>query len=210
MPAPSWKDARRPFSLMAGGRSRISSTTPWRGCFVCSDTTFSAFECFRSGAARHIVPGLSILGLAFLLTFSPHAVTSLRDGWKTFSARYQERAIFAPPNRPEAFARAGLHYDPAWQHESLPQSLARHPLAWGRVLFTQTRDSLEVLYRNSDPTAFYNIREHRGSMLSPVLASLTLLGLVYAAAKALDPRFGLLSLWFWGGLLGPALTLDTP
>jgi hypothetical protein len=156
------------------------------------------------------VPSLAILFLAFLLTFSPHAVTSMRDGWKTFTERYQARAIFTPTNRPEAFARAGVSFDPAWQHETLPQSLARHPLAWGRVLFTQTRDSLEVLYRNGDPTAFYNISEHRGSMLSPLMASLTLLGLGLATAKVLDPRFGLLSLWFWGGLLGPALTLDTP
>lgn len=160
--------------------------------------------------ARPLLSGLSVLLIAFFLTFFPYAVSSAREGWNSFAARYRGRAIFAPQNRPETFARAGLSYDPAWQGESLPQSFARHPRAWGRVLFTQMRDSLEVIYRNGDPTAFYNIREHRGSMLSPLMAALTLLGLAYATAKVLDPRFGLLSLWFWAGLLGPALTLDTP
>jgi len=160
--------------------------------------------------ARQLLTILSVLLIAFFLTFFPYAVSSSREGWNAFGARFRGRAIFAPLNRPEAFARAGLSYDTAWQGESLPESFARHPLAWGRVLFTQMRDTLEVLYRNGDPTVFYNIREHRGSMLSPLMAALTLLGLAYATAKSLDPRFGLLSLWFWGGLLGPALTLDTP
>lgn len=160
--------------------------------------------------ARPLLARLGALLIAFSLTFFPYAVSASRDGWQTFTARYQDRAIFAPRNRPEAFARAGLSYDPAWQGESLPASFVRHPLGWGRVLFTQMRDTLAVLYRNPDPTAFYNIREHRGSMLSPLMAALTLLGLAYAIANALEPRFGLLCLWFWGGLLGPALTLDTP
>ncbi len=47
-------------------------------------------------------------------------------------------------------------------------------------------------------------------MLAPLLAALTLLGLAYAVWKIWDPRFGLLSLWFWGGLLGAVLTMDTP
>jgi 4-amino-4-deoxy-L-arabinose transferase-like glycosyltransferase len=160
--------------------------------------------------SRQLFSRLSVLLIAFLLTFFPYAVSSSRGGWNAFSARYRDRAIFAPRNRPEAFSRAGLSYNAAWQGESVAQSFARHPLLWGRVLFTQMRDSLEVLFVNADPTAFYNIREHRGSMLSPAMAALTLLGLAFATAKVLDPRLGLLSLWFWGGLLGPALTLDTP
>jgi 4-amino-4-deoxy-L-arabinose transferase-like glycosyltransferase len=164
----------------------------------------------RARFARDLLPRLAVLFLAFVLTFSPHAVTSFRDGWESFTARYQARAIFTPPNRPEAFARAGLVYDPAWRNESLPQSFTRHPLEWGRVLYTQLRDSLRVLYVNGDPTVFYNIRVHRSSMLSPWMAALTLLGLVWVTSNLLDPRYGLLFLWFWGGLLGPALTLDTP
>jgi 4-amino-4-deoxy-L-arabinose transferase-like glycosyltransferase len=164
----------------------------------------------RARFARDLLPRLAVLFLAFVLTFSPHAVTSFRDGWESFTARYQARAIFTPPNRPEAFARAGLVYDPAWRNESLPQSFTRHPREWGRVLYTQLRDSLRVLSMNGDPTVFYNIRVHRSSMLSPWMAALALLGLVWVTANLLDPRYELLLLWFWGGLLGPALTLDTP
>jgi 4-amino-4-deoxy-L-arabinose transferase-like glycosyltransferase len=159
---------------------------------------------------RDLAPALAALLLAFFMTIPPYAVSSLKDGWEAFTARYQQRAIFAPPNRPEAFSGAGLRYDEAWREESLPRSFARHPAEWGRVLFHQLRTSVEVLYVRADATLFYNIRDHRGSMLSPLLAALTLLGLAYATARVFRPEFGLLSLWFWGGLLGTALTLDTP
>jgi len=72
------------------------------------------------------------------------------------------------------------------------------------------RLSIEVLYRSGDATAFYSTRVHRGSMLDPLAAVLTVLGIALAAAKSRDFRFALPTLWFFGGLLGSALTLDTP
>src|SRR5207237_10663069 len=67
-----------------------------------------------------------------------------------------------------------------------------------------------VIYRSGDPTPFYQIQLHGGSMLAPLWAALALLGLAYAAWKFWDGRFGLTSIWFWGGMLGAALTMDTP
>ena len=159
---------------------------------------------------RDLAPALAALLLAFFMTIPPYAVSSLKDGWESFTARYQQRAIFAAPNRPEAFSAVHLRYDPAWRDESLLRSFGNHPTEWGRVLFHQVRTSLEVLYVRADSTLFYNIRDHNGSMLSPLLAALTLLGLAYATARFFRLEFGLLSLWFWVGLLGTALTLDTP
>lgn len=165
---------------------------------------------FVSRRRLAILSRFGFLCLAFVLTVLPYGVASHRDGWKGFAGRYHERSIFSGANRAEAFHSANLHFDPTWQTESLTRSLARHPFAWGRVLFSQMRRSLEVLYRSGDPTVFYSIRAHAGSMLSPLMAALTLLGLAYATGRVGDLRFGLLSLWFWGGLLGAALTLDTP
>ncbi|HKF41984.1 MAG TPA: glycosyltransferase family 39 protein [Thermoanaerobaculia bacterium] len=159
---------------------------------------------------RALAPMLASLLLGFVLTILPYAGVSLADGWEAFASRYQQRAIFSPPNWEEAFAQASVKFDPAWRDESLPRSFAKHPAQWSRVVFNQLRWSLEVLYRRPDRTLFYNIRDHNGSMLSPLLSVLTLLGLAYAASRFFQPEFGLLSLWFWGGLLGTALTLDTP
>ncbi|MDQ5858088.1 MAG: glycosyltransferase family 39 protein [Acidobacteriota bacterium] len=150
------------------------------------------------------------LCLGFFLTVLPYGVASHRDDWKAFTGRYRERSIFSEANRAEAFRSANLDFDASRQTESLTRSLARDPFSWGRVFVSQMRRSLEVLYRRGDPTVFYSIREHAGSMLSPLMAALTLLGLAYATARIGDLRFGVLSLWFWGGLLGAALTLDTP
>ena len=163
--------------------------------------------------SRHRRAALSRFGLlclGFGLTVLPYAVASHRDGWRAFAGRYRERSIFSEANRGQAFRSANLSLDPSREKEPLTRSLVRDPLSWARVLASQMRRSLAVLYRSGDSTVFYSIREHAGSMLSPVMAALTLLGLVYATARVGDPRFGLLGLWFWGGLLGVALTLDTP
>ncbi|HEY3172819.1 MAG TPA: glycosyltransferase family 39 protein [Thermoanaerobaculia bacterium] len=168
------------------------------------------FLAVRPRFARRMLSIVGSVFLGLLVTFLPYAVASLKDGWRAFAGRYQERSILSVQNRAEAFASADQFYDPAWQTESLRQSLFRRPLAWGRVLLTQMQRTLEVLYRRGDRTVFYSIRRHAGSMLAPLMAAITLLGLAYSTAKIGDPRFGLSSLWFWGGLLGPALTLDTP
>ena len=55
----------------------------------------------RRRFARGLGSKLAVLFLAFFLTFLPYAVTSFRDGWGAFVARYQERSIFTPRNRPE-------------------------------------------------------------------------------------------------------------
>jgi 4-amino-4-deoxy-L-arabinose transferase-like glycosyltransferase len=149
--------------------------------------------------------------LSFVLTCLPYGVASWKDGWAGFLSRYQETSIFSPQNRQQVFDQAGLVLDASGKEEEpFARNVRRHPLKWAKILFTQMRLSLEVFYKSRDGTGFYDIREHRGSMLSPLLAALTLLGLGYAAVRIADPRFGLLCLWLWGGLLGAALTTNTP
>src|SRR5205085_4381514 len=109
-----------------------------------------------------------------------------------------------------AFSAYGIPYDPAMATQPLVQAVLTHPLPWAQVIYQQLRVTTEVIYKSGDPTPFYQIQEHRGSMLAPFWAALALLGLAYGAWKFWDGRFGLASLWFWGGMLGAALTLDTP
>jgi hypothetical protein len=74
----------------------------------------------------------------------------------------------------------------------------------------QVRSTLAVFNSSADPTEFYYIQEHRGSMLLPLLAVLTFLGLAYAAWRVWDARCALAGIWLWVGLLAPVLTINTP
>jgi 4-amino-4-deoxy-L-arabinose transferase-like glycosyltransferase len=159
-----------------------------------------------SQVGRRIVGGLT---LAFILSVLPLAATS----WKyreEFVGRYRETSIFSPQNRPIAFHEAGVTYSESWRDETTLQTLSRHLGSWSRVLLHQLRLTVEVLFRRGDPTVFYQPGVHLGSLLSPLLAPLALLGLVWGVRHLCDLRFAILNIWFWGGVLGPALTINTP
>jgi sugar lactone lactonase YvrE len=154
--------------------------------------------------------GWLLLATAFLLTFMPYAIFSLQENWRGFLGRAAETSIFSPQNQAQAFGRLAIPYDPTWATQPLLQNILTHLTSWAQLLWGQLGLTLNVLYRYGDPTPFYQIHEHGGSMLQPLWASLTLLGLAYSLWKIRDPRYGLLNIWFWGGLLGPLLTMDTP
>lgn len=159
---------------------------------------------------RRYALGFALMVAAFALTFLPYALLSARDGWQNFSGRAQETSILSAHNQADTFARHQVTYDPAWGQQSLVRNVLAHPVAWAQVLFGQLRFTAEVLYWHGDPTAFYQIRWHGGSMIAPFWAALTVLGLAYAAWNVWDARFGLACAWFWCGMLGPALTINTP
>lgn len=154
--------------------------------------------------------GFALALLAFALVFMPHGIFSAKDNWQNFTGRAQETSIVSPQNAPQVFSRYGIPYDGTTRNGSFVSGFLSQPLPWALVLFNQLRVTTEVLYRSGDPTVFYAIREHGGSMLPPLLAALTLLGLAYSTWKSWDARFGLVNIWFWVGVLGPALTIDTP
>ncbi|MDQ3927644.1 MAG: glycosyltransferase family 39 protein, partial [Chloroflexota bacterium] len=159
---------------------------------------------------KRYAPGFLLLGLAFGLTFMPYGIFSYQDHWQGFTGRAQETSIFSPQNQVAVFARHGIPYDPSAATQPLAQQLLAQPLPWAQVLYNQMRVTIEVLYRSGDPTFFYKNTPHGGSLLSPLLAALALLGLAYGTWKLWDARFGLVCIWFWVGMLGPALTMDTP
>ncbi|MGH3054096.1 MAG: ArnT family glycosyltransferase, partial [Gaiellaceae bacterium] len=159
---------------------------------------------------RRYALGFTLMCAAFALTFLPYALMSAHDGWQNFAGRAQETSILSAHNQADTFARHAIAYDPGWAQQSLLRNVLTHPVSWAQMLFGQLRFTAEVLYWHGDPTAFFQIRQHGGSMLAPLPAALTILGLAYAAWNIWDPRFGLLCVWFWCGMLGPALTINTP
>jgi hypothetical protein len=155
------------------------------------------------------IGGLVLL-VAFSLTFLPYAVLSVKDHWQAFSGRAQQTSIFSSQNQAVTFAKYHVAYDGAWAKQPLVANVLLHPVPWARVLVGQMLKTVDVLYWQGDPTVFYHINWHNGSMLPPIWAALAILGLFYGASNAWDGRFGLLNCWFWVGMLGAALTIDTP
>ena len=165
---------------------------------------------WRRSSSKDHARGFVLLVLAFVLTCLPIALVSMHDYWQTFTGRAQETSIFSPQNQALTFGIDGVRYDPAQAGLPVIQNLMSHPWPWAQAIFAQMRITTEVFNRTGDPTSFYKIQEHRGSMLPPLWAMLTFLGLAYAGWRFWDARFGLISLWFWVGLLAPALTINTP
>lgn len=159
---------------------------------------------------RQYALGFVLLGVAFLLTFMPYGIFSAKNNWFNFVGRANETSIFSPGNQAGTFGRYNLPYDPAWANQSLTDNFRQNPLAWGGLLFQQMREATDVFHRRSDQVVFYRHEKNNGSMFSPMWAVLALLGLGYAAWKVFDGRFALLSIMFWWGMAGTALTVDTP
>ncbi|MGI8589270.1 MAG: glycosyltransferase family 39 protein [Chloroflexia bacterium] len=154
--------------------------------------------------------GFVLSGVAFGLAFLPYALFLITDNWHGFFGRAQETSIFSAQNQALTFNRLGVPYDASWAGQTLQQSLLSHPWQWALLIFQQARIASEVLYRIGDSAFFYTIQLHHGTLLSPVLAFLTVLGLAYATWKLWDGRFGLLLIWFWGGMAGIVMTIDAP
>ena len=154
--------------------------------------------------------GFILSGTAFLLAFLPYALFLITDNWHGFFGRAQETSIFSVQNQANTFNRFGVLYDANWASQPLPQILLNHPWQWGQLIFQQARTASEVLYRIGDGGFFYTLNEHHGTLLNPILAVLTVLGLVYATWKLWDARFGLLLIWFWLGMAGMIMTIDVP
>ena len=111
--------------------------------------------------------GFALMVFAFGLTFAPNVLSNISDGWHNFTYRSQQTAIFAPTVQLQVFQHFGIPFDHAWTFEPLLQSVTSHPREWAQLLWTQARVSTEVLYSKSDPSFYYQIQDHNGSLLSP-------------------------------------------
>jgi 4-amino-4-deoxy-L-arabinose transferase-like glycosyltransferase/DNA-binding beta-propeller fold protein YncE len=154
--------------------------------------------------------GFALGAVAMLFTAMPYLVYAAESNFQVVTSRAQETSIFSPANQAVTFQRYGLTYDPALAQGSIVQSVTSHPVEWGRLIYEQGRETLDVLYRRADQVFFYAIKEHGGTMFPPFWAAIVMLSLAYATWKVWDSRFGLVWIWFWFGMLGSMLTVDTP
>jgi DNA-binding beta-propeller fold protein YncE/4-amino-4-deoxy-L-arabinose transferase-like glycosyltransferase len=154
--------------------------------------------------------GFALMGVAFLLTFMPYGLFSKQNDWRNFVGRANETSIFSAGNQGITFQRYGLTYDPTWANRSLTDNIRSNPVAWGQLLYHQLRETTDVFHRRGDQVYFYRMTKNNGSVFSPFWAVLTLLGMAYATWKFWDGRFALISIFFWFGMLGSALTVDAP
>ena len=161
---------------------------------------------WRMRFLRQYALGFILLGLAFLMACLPYLIYMYKDEWRGFVGRAQETSIFSPQNQAPTFSRYGIPYDPAWANRSMLDNIRSDPVPWIRLVYEQARETFDTLYRRSDQGYFYRIENHNGSMLSPILAAISLIGIAYALWKLWDGRFGLLMLWFCVGMAGSVFT----
>ncbi|MDQ3705784.1 MAG: glycosyltransferase family 39 protein [Chloroflexota bacterium] len=154
--------------------------------------------------------GFALLAAAMLITAMPYLVYAAESNFQVIMGRAQETSIFSPSNQGATFGRYNLPYDPALAEGSTVQTVTSHPVEWARLIYEQARETLDVLYRRADQVIFYRHEEHGGTMFPPFWAAIVMLSLAYATWKLWDGRFALVLIWFWFGMLGSILTIDTP
>lgn len=76
-----------------------------------------------------------------------------------------------------------------------------------RVLLAQLEHSIGIFNRFPDGNFFWPTGK---PILPPVLSALTITGLFASLWRVRDPRFALLSAWFWAGFVGVVVTVETP
>lgn len=159
--------------------------------------------------------GFALLGVAGALTFMPFYTFSVNEKpkpWYSFSGRADETSIFSSQNQGGTFARYNIPYDPTWgiPGRSMLQNIQSSPGPWAQLVYQQSRETMDALFRRGDQVFYYRLAEMNRPVFSPLWAVLALLGLAYAAWKAWDARFALTLMWFGVGLSASILTVDTP
>ncbi|PZS00248.1 MAG: hypothetical protein DLM69_06545 [Candidatus Chloroheliales bacterium] len=138
------------------------------------------------GRRQAILGGSIVSALAALMAVSPFLVNALNNP-DTLGLRAAQTSIFNSEN----LSRLD-YYQPDWS------SL--------RLLEEQVSRSVGIFNQFADP-GFWSTGQ---PLMSGALAVLTLIGLGWVSVRLRDPRFVLLSLWFWVGFVGVIVTVETP
>jgi len=149
---------------------------------------------------------LAILGLSLWLLAAPTIVYTLARQEVLFQ-HLQEVSIFSQYGAALAFKDWGMSY-PQGGLTISPQAMLANWQLWGRLLFEQAKHTYLALNFYEDRTYFYQT----GKPLLPTLpAMLAALGIAYSLWRWRDPRYSLLNIWFWVGLLfSTVLTIHPP
>ena len=178
------------WALRRVSRAACRSTSTRRGGSGVSSPSRSrsrSSSARRRGTRARTAAGVVFAALAALVAAGPFLAATLRLPGE-FTVRAQETTIFIPRN-----AARLAYVRPEW--------------GIGRVLVAQVEHAVGFLNRYVDQNIFWPTDR---PLFPPVLAALTLLGILAATVKARDVRLLLVSLWFWIGILGVIVTVETP
>ncbi len=134
-----------------------------------------------------------------------------------FNARMQTVYITNGGAAQNAFARWGIPLPTEAPYNGSGSPLGIEALTniarnwnngWSRVIWEQVKAAYLVLVATYDRSFFYNTGM---SLLRPLEAVLTVLGMAYFLWRWRDPRYMLFNIWFWPAMfLAVAMTIDTP
>lgn len=139
------------------------------------------------GRRLAIFRGCALTGIAALLTVTPFLAYNLRHPG-VFEQRAKETTIFSGqnPTRLE-------YYKPEW--------------STAQLLTVQTERTLGLFNQTDDNGGFWPTKR---PITNGLLSVLILLGMGWTCTRWRDPRFVLLALWFWVGITGVIVTVETP
>lgn len=170
-----------------GGLSIYFYPTGRLWCLLAIPFSIAVFLRASQGTRARTAAGVAFAALAAGVAAGPFLAATARLPGE-FTVRAQETTIFIPRN-----AARLVYLRPEW--------------GIGRVLVAQVEHAVGFLNRYVDQNILWPTDR---PLFPPVLAALTLLGILAVTVKARDVRLLLVSLWFWIGILGVIVTVETP
>ncbi|HKF43653.1 MAG TPA: PA14 domain-containing protein [Thermoanaerobaculia bacterium] len=172
---------------LSGGFSLYFYPTGRMWCLIAAAFGIALLVKGPAGSRARTAAGLAVAAIGSLLAAAPFLVVWVKTPGE-FSVRAQETYVFNREN-----ARRLTYYQPNW--------------STARLAAAQVEHGLGVFNRYSDQNLTWPTER---TLFPPVLAAITLLGVLSALAKFRDPRLLLLALWFWVGFAGIVVTVETP
>ncbi len=146
------------------------------------------------------------MGLGLWLLAAPTIVYTIQHQ-AVLLKHLQEVSIFSNFGAALAFKDWGMAY-PAGGLGFTPQAMLANWQIWSRLLLEQAKHTYLALNFYHDSTYFYQTSQ---PLLPTIPAILAVLGIAYALWRWRDPRYFLLDLWLWVGLLlSTMLTIHPP
>ncbi|PZS06381.1 MAG: hypothetical protein DLM69_00065, partial [Candidatus Chloroheliales bacterium] len=149
---------------------------------------------------------IGVFGLSLWLLAAPTAVYTFYHQEVLFE-RLSQISIFSQFGAALSFSNWGLSY-PAADQPITPQTVLANWQPWLNLLGEQAKHTYLALNYYDDRTYFYQTSK---PFLPTLPAMLATLGIAYCLWRWRDPRYFLLTIWFWAGLfLSTVLTINPP
>lgn len=172
---------------VSGGLSIFFYPTGRLWCLIAIPYCIAVFLRAARGARARAAAGVAFAAFAAVVSAGPFLVGAVKNPGE-FTVRAKETTVFLPRNA------ARLDYvRPEWGTARLVAAQVEHAVG-----FLNRYVDHNILWPTDRP------------LFGPVLAALTLLGVLAATVRGRDARLLYVSLWFWIGILGVIVTVETP